>query len=212
MFLLWQNFALVKGDIGSILEVRFSSNADDSATPSVARVTAQTETNKQGQIMKKISVLFAIVLCSTLSTWAADNFLIKVRGKIVGPNGVTRVKETDLVLTNGHQLVYQIDTTNQTFTIVQMDIPGTNVLRQELHADDAAVSGNHRVVAFDMHDDAGFGDNVGGVGAFTGRLVSSGRISFVRGTAKKIRLSVFGVWDSSENTTFKGVITGQRIP
>jgi hypothetical protein len=48
MFLLWQNFALVKGDIGSTLDVRFSCNTDDSAMPSVAYVTTQTE-NQQSK-------------------------------------------------------------------------------------------------------------------------------------------------------------------
>jgi hypothetical protein len=47
MFLLWQNFALVKGDIGSTLDVRFSCNTD-SAMPSVAYVTTQTE-NQQSK-------------------------------------------------------------------------------------------------------------------------------------------------------------------
>ena len=161
--------------------------------------------------MKKLSFLCALLLLSGATTWAADNFLVKIRGTITGPDGKTRVKETDLVLSGEQRLTFQINATNHTFNMVQTDDTGTNVLRQETHAENAAVTSNHRLVTFDLQENEGFSGNNAGLGVFNGRMIGTGRISYVRGSTRSIRCSVFGVWNTLQNSTFKGVITGQRI-
>jgi hypothetical protein len=162
--------------------------------------------------MKKLTFCCAIMLLSGWTTWAADNFLVKIRGSITGPDGRVRVYESDLVLSGEQRLTMQIDATNHIFDLVQTDDTGTNVIRQETHAENAAVTANHRSVTFDMQENEGFSGNIANLGVFNGRLIGTGRISYVRGVAKSVRFSVIGVWNPVENSTFKGIITGKRIP
>lgn len=162
--------------------------------------------------MKKISFVFALLLLSGWTTWAADNFVVKIRGTLTGPNGQTRIKETDLVVTNGQRLVLQIDATNHSVVLVQTDATGTNVVRQEAHAEAVAVTSGHRAVTFDLQPDEGFAGNTINQAGLTGRLLVTGRIAYVRGVARSFRGTVFGIWNGDGNSTFKGTITGQRVP
>jgi hypothetical protein len=164
-------------------------------------------------IMKKLNCLCAILLLSLATTWAADTYVIKIRGHIIAADGGrTRVRETDLVLSAEQRLLLVVDTTNHVFDIVQSDSTGTNVMRQETHAENAAVSTRHRRVTFDVQENEGFENNIALINKFTGRLIGSGTITRTRGKARSINLVVSGVWNPNDNSTFKGVITGRRLP
>jgi len=161
--------------------------------------------------MKKPFLFLALALFAGLSAHA-DNYIIKFRGTITSANGRTRIKETDLVRTNGNVLVYQINVVNKEFDIVESDATGVPDFGQQVHSDDAAVIANGRTVVTDLHDSDGFPANVSGVPVFEGRLMGTARFTFVGDTPASFRMNVSGVWNVDDNSTFKGVITGRRVP
>jgi hypothetical protein len=154
--------------------------------------------------MNRYILVLAIALLSTLAASAQEIYQLKIRGKLISPDGVTRIKETDLVATNGHLLVYETDISGRSFNLGELFANG-GFFRENIHSDDAAVANNNKI-SFDLHDSDGFSGNVGGVPTFTGRMIATGRV-----TEKSVRFSVVGVWDGGTDTLFKGVITGKRI-
>lgn len=161
--------------------------------------------------MKKLSLFIALALFTAL-TAHADNYVIKFRGTIISSTGRVRVTEADLVRTNGNILVYQIDTAAKEFNIVESDSTGVENFGEQAHSDDAAVNSSGRVFATDLHDGDGFADNVGSLPVFDGRLFGTGRIALAGGTPKSFRMTVNGIWNVDDNSVFKGVITGRRLP
>src|ERR1043166_2368639 len=172
--------------------------------------------------MKKLAAILILTLLSGLIARATpDRFLIQFRGVITSiTNSAIRfkVRETNLVTTNGNLLVYEIDSLPdfplQSLNLIETDSTGTNFVRENCHSDDNAVDHTRRIVTFDIHDSpaTGFVDNVGGIPPFNGRIIATGRGTPRRGPLKKIRFKVFGVWNSSDNFFFKGTITGVRLP
>jgi hypothetical protein len=155
-------------------------------------------------IMNRYALALAIALLSTLAASAQEVYRIKIRGSLISPTGHTRIKETDLVATNGHFLVYQVDKPGGVFNLAEMFADG-NFFRENVHSDVGTALDNR--VSFDLHDSAGFSDNVGGIPPFSlCRMIATGRI-----TEKSLRLSVAGVWNEDDSIVFKGVITGKRL-
>jgi hypothetical protein len=154
--------------------------------------------------MNRYVLVLAIALLSTVAASAQEVYQIKIRGSLISPSGHTRIKETDLVATNGHFLVYVVDVSNKDFTLNEV-FPNGGIFEERIHADDGAALNEHKVI-FNLHDTTGFDDNIGGITPFTGHLIATGRV-----TEKSIRFSVVGVWDESTDTVFKGVITGKRL-
>ena len=155
--------------------------------------------------MNRYVIVLAIALLSTLAASAQEVYRIKIRGKLISPDGVTRIKETDLVRTNGHLLTYVVDVPGREFDLVETFANGTS-FTTHIHADDSSVVADGHGVVFDCHESTGFANNLAGLTLFTGRMIAKGRV-----TEKSIRLSVIGVWDTSTDTYFKGVITGKRV-
>jgi hypothetical protein len=153
--------------------------------------------------MNKYVLVLALALLSTLAASAQEVYQLKIRGSLISPSGRTRVKETTLVATNGHLLIYEVDLASKSLDLFET-FPNLSTFTDHLHTDDTAVDGNK--VVMDIHEDTGFSANLAGVPAFTGRLIAKGRV-----TERSLRFSVIGVWNESTDTVFKGVITGKRL-
>jgi hypothetical protein len=153
--------------------------------------------------MNRYVLALAIALLSTLAASAQEIYQLKIRGSLISPTNHTRIKETDLVATNGHLLIYEVDLASESFDLVER-FPNMSTFTQHVHADDTAVDGNQ--VVMDIHDNTGFSANLAGVPGFSGRLIAKGRV-----TERSLRFSVIGVWNENTETVFKGVITGKRL-
>jgi hypothetical protein len=153
--------------------------------------------------MKRYALVLAIALLSTFAASALETYRLKIRGSLISPSGRTRIRETDLVVSNGNWLVFDVDLAAKSLDLFEMS-PTTG--QTELGADNVVVGTDGKTVIFDMQDVNGFSDNLAGLPAFTDRLMANGRV-----TARSLRFSVIGVWDASTETFFKGVITGKRV-
>ena len=152
--------------------------------------------------MNRYALVLAIALLSTLAASAQGVYQIKIRGSLISSTGHTHIKETDLVVTNGHFLIYEVNLPDRQFDLKEVFANG-DLFRDNTHSHEGAVVSNNKV-SFDLHYDFGFDGNVGGIRPFAGRLMAVGRV-----TERSLRFSVVGAWDP--DTLFKGVITGKRI-
>lgn len=162
--------------------------------------------------MKKLSLFIALVLFAGLSAHAADHYILKFRGTITSPDGKIRVKETQLVTTNGNTLVMNVDLSGADFDVFESDPTGVDELQENTHNDTSFALANGHGFATDLHFSAGFAGNVGNVPTFEGRLIGVARISFKKGNPKGFRMPVSGIWNPDDNSTFKGTITGVIVP
>ena len=155
--------------------------------------------------MNRYALILAIALLSTLAASAQGVYRIKLRGSLISPTGHTRIKETDLVATNGHFLTFEVDIAGKDFDLDEMFANGTP-FREQIHSHETGVGADGRTVTFMIHNTAGFADNVAGLPAFGDYMLVTGRV-----TERSLRFSVVGIWDDPNNIVFKGVITGKRI-
>ena len=168
--------------------------------------------------MKKFVLIILAASLGSTALLGADTFLIKFSGVITTPTGRTRVKETDLVRTNGNVLVAVVDTnqvSEQFLRIWEADSTGTNLLRANIESYGKALDASGRRLTVDLFAGflGGFDPNVGNILPNShGEILGQGLITPSVHAPKSIRLSFSGVWNSASNAVFKGTMTGKLIP
>jgi hypothetical protein len=169
--------------------------------------------------MKRFICIVSLILASGLALQAADRYLIKFRGTITSPEGKVRVTEADLVRSNGNVLVAVVSTNIATANFLQIfeaDSTGQTNVVQQVRNFAKAYDFIHRRFICDLFDGANsFRTNVSGVlPVSNAELLLKGRITPASAEKDplKIRASMFGVWNSLSNATFRGTMTGTIIP
>src|SRR5215212_2895726 len=108
--------------------------------------------------MKKLTCIALCTVLGSLALTAADQFIVKFRGTIITPEGRTRVKETDLVRTNGNTLVLVVDTiavSGNFLRFYEADSTGTNILVEQVQNYGKVYNHRNRKLVADLYD----GDN-----------------------------------------------------